>query len=505
VSKQRLYPSTQIRSLEKRFAEVDPPLMERAGRAAANAAAALLEGAVGAVLVLAGPGNNGGDGFVLARCLRAAGREVSLVCVADPARLPRDAAAAYEAWRRAGGETLTTIPDREWSLVVDAIFGIGVSRPAEGVYADWIDWCRRQPAPVLALDVPSGLDADTGRVFGVAIRARQTVTFIGRKPGLFTLDGPDHAGEVLLADLDLRAADEDDKGCEDDKDDEDRRGSGELLSVATLTPCLRARPQNSHKGSWGEVGILGGSPGMLGAAFLAARAALMLGAGKVFAGCLDPQAPGLDLLHPEIMFRPAHELGGLASVLAIGPGLGRSEEARSALGTALAFDAPLICDADALNLIAQDAALASRVAARAAPTVLTPHPAEAARLLGCETAEVQADRIRACRELASRFKAHVVLKGAGSVIADPDGAWAINPSGNAGLASAGSGDVLTGMVASLIAQGWPTGLALRGGVHLHGAAADARVAEGIGPMGLTAGELAPAARRLINAWVAESD
>ncbi|WP_341678949.1 NAD(P)H-hydrate dehydratase [Niveibacterium sp. SC-1] len=489
MPKQRLYSSTQIRSLEKRFANVDPPMMERAGRAAANKAASFLADSTEPVLVLAGPGNNGGDGLVLARCLREAGREVCVVCVADPARLPPDAAAAHEAWRRAGGEILAAIPEAKWALVVDAIFGIGVSRAPTGIYADWIAWCANQPAPVLALDVPSGLDADTGRVLGAAVRAQHTLGFIAHKPGLFTLEGPEHAGEISLADLDLPIPQEEDAAV------------GELLAVESLASVLRPRPRNSHKGSWGEVGILGGSAGMLGAVLLAARAALMLGAGKVFAACLDPHAPGHDLVHPEIMFRPTQELAALASVIAIGPGLGQGEAARALLAAVGDFDGALVCDADALNLLAQDAELAERLARRAGDTVLTPHPAEAGRMLACPTRDVQADRVGACRELARRFGAHVVLKGAGSVIADPDGAWAINPSGNAGLASAGTGDVLTGMVASLLAQGWPADLALRGAVHLHGAAADALVASGEGPIGLTASEIAPMARRLINRWV----
>jgi len=240
---------------------------------------------------------------------------------------------------------------------------------------------------------------------------------------------------------------------------------------------------------------------MMGAALLAGRAALRLGAGRVFVGLLDLRLLGVDPLQPELMLRPAHDAIGLAGALAVGPGLGQADAALELLRTAIGAEAPLVLDADALNLLAQHPVLAGRLRRRPLPTILTPHPAEAARLLDCETGAIQQDRIAAALELARRFNACVVLKGCGSVLAAPDGHWAINPTGNAGMASAGMGDVLTGMVAALLAQGWEAWPALAGAVWLHGDAADRLVEQGIGPIGLAAGELIDEARASLNALV----
>jgi len=275
---------------------------------------------------------------------------------------------------------------------------------------------------------------------------------------------------------------------------------GEAIGAQVIASALPARRVNSHKGDYGSLGIIGGSQGMVGAALLAGRAAAKLGAGRVYVGLLDPGAPRVDPLQPELMLRPVDEvlkLGHLDS-FAVGPGLGLSPQAHATLAAALQFTFPLVVDADALNLIAADASLQRRVSERAAPTVLTPHPAEAARLLAMPTDAVQSDRVVAACEIASRFRACVVLKGAGSVCALPDGRWFINTSGNPGMASAGMGDVLTGMVAALLAQGADARTALLAGVRLHGAAADAAVAAGQGPAGLVASDVIACARRLIN-------
>jgi hydroxyethylthiazole kinase-like uncharacterized protein yjeF len=240
---------------------------------------------------------------------------------------------------------------------------------------------------------------------------------------------------------------------------------------------------------------------MVGAAFLAGRAALKLGAGRVYIGLLDPQSPACDLLQPELMLRrPPALMQADLTALACGPGLGDSLEASELLEAAIASELPLLLDADALNLVASEGNLQVALASRNNPAILTPHPAEAARLLESGTAEVQGDRIAAALEIAERYHCHVALKGCGTVIATVDGHWWINSTGNPGMATAGMGDVLSGLIVALLAQGWPVEPALLAGVHLHGAAADRLVASGIGPIGLTAGEVSDAARRIFNEW-----
>jgi hydroxyethylthiazole kinase-like uncharacterized protein yjeF len=271
-----------------------------------------------------------------------------------------------------------------------------------------------------------------------------------------------------------------------------------VLRTALPEMLLRSR-RNVHKGTYGTLGVVGGSDGMVGASLLAARAALHLGAGKVLVGLAATDPPAVDWQQPELMLRsPSDVLGRTLDAIVIGPGLGTGETARRLFDDALRLSIPLVIDADALTLIAADAVLSAAVAARSAPTVVTPHPAEAARLAGVKTSDIQANRVEAALTLARRLNAGVVLKGAGSVLAYPGGSWAINGSGNPGLASGGSGDVLAGMLGALLAQGIALGDALPLAVCVHGAAADALVAQGVGPLGLTASELGPAARRLLN-------
>jgi hydroxyethylthiazole kinase-like uncharacterized protein yjeF len=267
-----------------------------------------------------------------------------------------------------------------------------------------------------------------------------------------------------------------------------------------MAAALKPRARNSHKGDNGSVGIIGGDHGMVGAALLAARSALKSGSGRVYAGLLAADAPLVDPFQPELMLRSADEVLKLdhLSCLAVGPGLGQTPDAAFYLGWALESPLPVVLDADALNLLAADAQAAAKVGTRKAPTVLTPHPAEAARLLGVATREIQSDRVAAAVSLARKFNALVVLKGAGSVCAAPDGTWHINTSGNPGMASAGMGDVLTGIIAALLTQGADPRNALLAGTWLHGAAADALVAGGIGPAGLSASEVIDAARSLLN-------
>jgi hydroxyethylthiazole kinase-like uncharacterized protein yjeF len=492
---QPLCRAADLRRIE--LAAADLPLMQRAGLAAAELAVTLCGDAGAAVLVLAGPGNNGGDAFEMARHLRRRFFEVALVFAGDPARLPADAAAALARFVAEGGQWLETVPPApRWSLIVDGLFGIGLQRAVEGRHAALVDAANtlagRDRCPLLALDCPSGLDADTGARRGATVRASHTITFIALKPGLLTADGPDHCGALTLATLGLDA-------------EAAAAAGGQSIGQAQFAACLRPRARNSHKGSHGSAGILGGASGMVGAALLAGRAALGLGSGRVYLGLLDPHAPAVDGGQPELMLRrPDTLLASGLSALACGPGLGETPAARTLLASACAFDGPLVLDADALNLLAASNDLPDALRARAAPTLLTPHPAEAARLLGNDTATVQGDRIAAALALAGRFRALVVLKGCGSVVATPAGQWFVNDTGNPGLATAGSGDVLTGFVTALLAQGWPPLAALLAAVHLHGAAADVLAAEGHGPLGLTAGELTGSARHLLNRWIADA-
>lgn len=265
---------------------------------------------------------------------------------------------------------------------------------------------------------------------------------------------------------------------------------------------LRPRQKNSHKGHFGNVGILGGAPGMTGAALLAGRAALKLGAGRVYVGMIE-RLP-VDLLQPELMLRETNEIFELATVLAIGPGLGCSKTAHELLYRAIESSLPLVIDADGLNHLAEHPVLMHKIVRRTDPTILTPHPLEAARLLRTDVTTVQANRVAAALKLTQISHAHIALKGHDTLIASPDGQWITNTTGNPGLATAGSGDVLTGVIIALLAQGWPPREALLCAVHLHGAAADKLVSEGIGPIGLTAGELIDTARLLFNQWTLKS-
>jgi hydroxyethylthiazole kinase-like uncharacterized protein yjeF len=490
-SGQPVYLSEDIRALE-RIAAGRPgaePLMQLAGLAAAEYARELLGEYGKNVLVLAGPGNNGGDAFEVAAQLKRWFYRVDLVFAGDEHQLSEDALAALRKWRACGGNTYAAPPAAlRPDLVIDGLFGIGLARALEGGYAELIAGINRLPGPKLALDIASGINADTGAVMGTALRATHCITFIALKPGLLTLDGPDHCGEIRVADLGL------DFGTLP-------ASKGATTGSESLRQALPPRPLNFHKGNAGSVGVIGGAHGMVGAAALAGRAALKLGAGKVFLGLLTEHPPCLDYFQPELMLRAPRELleAGMVSVFAAGPGMGTGTSAGQLLREVLDANVPLVLDADALNLIAASKTLQARLPKRGAQCVLTPHPAEAARLLGCSTAAVQADRVKAAIELARRYHAVVVLKGNGSIIASPDASWLINASGNPGMASAGMGDVLTGMIASLLAQGGNARDATAAAVWLHGAGADSLAAQGHGPLGITASDVIDAARRVANA------
>lgn len=461
-----IYLTEQIRRIEQAAGAAVPPLMERAGAAAAELAARLASQKHKDVLVLAGPGNNGGDARVVATRLQ---EQFFRVTVAGK---PEE------------------LPEKEWGLVVDGLFGIGLARDIEGPYARLVDYANRQRCPVLALDMPSGIQSDTGRVLGRAVRATHTITFIALKPGLLTLDGPDYSGELSVADLGVKSA---------------IAPTAWVASPSIFKEALKRRPRNFHKGLAGSLGILGGARGMTGAALLAGRAALKLGAGRIYLGTLEETNFAVDYVHPELMIRHADDTLGLdLDAMVVGPGLGESERAETLVGAALASDIACVLDADALNLIAENTDLRKACARRTAETVVTPHPAEAARLLASSVASVQEDRLKAARMIAENLNAHVVLKGNGSILAARDGHWFINASGNPGMASAGMGDVLAGMLGALLAQRYSGESAMVLGAHLHGAAADELARAGDGPVGMTAGELIDAARRLWNAWLRSS-
>ena len=453
-----LFIAADIREIDRNWADAHPdrPLMDSAGAAAAELAGTLASESGDPVLILAGPGNNGGDALVAARHLSAQGCRVAVVSRADPARLPPDAARAWAAWRENGGEILADIPpSQRFSLVIDGLFGVGLARDVTGDEARWIAQANAMACPRLALDVPSGLDSDSGQIRGCAVRADHTLTFLGLKPGLLTADGPDYAGELHLDTLGIDPA-------------ALPATMGSALTQLEARHRLPARARNSHKGLYGHVGIIGGDAGMVGASLIAGRAALQAGAGSVTLGVLDARI-AVDYVEPRLMFALPGKLAEMElDGLAIGPGLGQHPPARALVEAALAAACPLVLDADALNLLAGDAELARRAARRTHLTLLTPHPGEAARLLGLRGAEIQANRIESARTLSRIYCAEVALKGAGTVIAHPDGRYAINTTGGPWLAQAGSGDRLTGMVTALLGQGMAAADALEAAVWLHG-------------------------------------
>lgn len=493
-----VYSTADIREIEQLAAALanPPDLMEKAGLAAAHIAKdRLLSNDKNKVLVLAGPGNNGGDAFVAARNLRAWGFQVTTVFTGEPSKLSQDAKRAFQNWLSMGGELHNDIPSSGlWHVVIDGLFGIGLNLAKYSLdekYRRLIKTVNDMNLPVLALDIPSGLSADNGIAPGSAIKATVTATFIGLKPGLLTHDGCEYAGKIILCNLDLDAASM-------------KSPQSWLLDQTMMKTLLPPpRPANSHKGVFGSVGIMGGSSGMIGAALLAGSAALKLGAGRVYLGLLANQPPIVDPIQPELMLRPVDELFELdhLTCLIVGPGLGKEIAACLCLEKALQTSLPLVLDADALNLIAYHSELANALRTRHAPSLLTPHAAEAARLLNTDIATVQSNRMQAAENLAKDFNCSLVLKGAGSICALPNGHCYFNASGNPGLSSAGTGDVLSGMIGALLAQGLSPENALLLAVYLHGTAADALLEIMDGPIGITASEIIDSARRLVNQWV----
>ena len=495
-----LYSLAEIRAIEHAAMRMLAPgtLMQHAGQAAAKLALSLLSHATGErrILVLAGPGNNGGDALETAARLAHAGESVSVLLFADPTKQSADAQQALTRARQSRAAFVATARAAEllaqrWSLVVDGLFGIGLTRPINGEIRAVIEQANRLDCKVLALDIPSGLDADSGNIVGqpgIALHATETISFIADKPGLHTADGQDYAGDITVDALAIDPL-------------LFTVPQAQLNDVQLFATALQRRQQNSHKGTYGDVAIIGGADGMAGAPVLAASAAAKCGAGRTFVAFAG-QPPAYDSVQPELMFRQAQQFDFSKATLVVGTGLGTSPEAAELVARALAAHVPLVLDADALNLIAHNQDLRRQLAARTDASLLTPHPLEAARLLACTSATIQADRLAAARQLARELNAIVVLKGSGSVIAQPRGNVAINPTGNAALATAGSGDVLAGICGALLAQGWPAWEAALAATWMHGQAADVLVQQGVGPIGLTASELIPTVRSVLNHLVA---
>ncbi|HSV47818.1 MAG TPA: NAD(P)H-hydrate dehydratase [Ramlibacter sp.] len=449
-----LYDIAATRRIEQAAAVLRPShaLMQAAGLAVARLALALAPHAR-RVWVACGPGNNGGDGLEAAMHLQQWGKQAVVTWAGDPSRLPADAAASLGRARGAG-VLFAEQPPEQADLCIDALLGIGSRRPLEGRLAEWARAMNANACARLAVDLPSGLDADCGAGGEVAVRATHTLSLLTLKPGLFTAQGRDACGQVWLDPLGVGEA------------------PGDPTAWLAGPPPTAQRPHGSHKGTYGDVAVIGGAAGMAGAALLAASAALHGGAGRVFVGLLDAQW-GVDLGQPELMLRPWESLDLRAMHLACGCGGG--DAVRAALPRAISQARSLVLDADALNAVAADSALQSLLQSRGRsgrPTVLTPHPLEAARLLGRGTQDVQAARLGAAAELARRFACTVLLKGSGSVIADPGRPPAINSTGNARLATAGTGDVLAGLLAARLAAGETAFDAAVASAWLHGRAAD---------------------------------
>jgi NAD(P)H-hydrate epimerase len=480
-----LYSVDQVRALDRRAIDhLGVPGIELMRRAAEAAFAILRRRWPQArrIAVYCGPGNNGGDGFLVGLLALQAGCEVVLFALTDASR--GDAALARERFEQAGGQV------RRWDdaadlpvadVHVDALYGTGLTRAPERTATDLIWRLNASGQPILALDVPSGLNADTGQCPGETVRADVTVTFIAHKRGLHTGRAAEYVGKLALDTLALPDALW--EGVQPD---------ATLLEAASLP----RRPRHAHKGDNGHVLAIGGELGTAGAIRLCGEAALRAGAGLVSVATREANLLALNSARPELM---AHGVDGpqalqalldRADILALGPGLGQGAWSHALWLTALDAGKPMVLDADGLNLLAREQRSFE------APVVLTPHPGEAARLLDMSVPEVEADRFHAARELARRCHAVVVLKGAGSVIADPHGRCALCPWGNPGMAVGGMGDLLTGIIAALMAQGCAAWEAACLGVGLHARAGDAAAAEG--ERGLLATDLLPALRRLLN-------
>ena len=505
------------------------------------------------VWFFAGPGNNGGDALVAATQLHRLGVSVRVTLPVAPTH--GDALWALQDAQRENVPIQKGGPNKaqcrgllQDGVSVDGLFGIGLSRPIGPPYAQWValmDRFAEHGIPVLALDVPSGLDAMTGQAVsapseqGCAVHATHTLSFLGATPGLFTGKGRDHTGKLFLAplarsdfappsapDADVRAVlllQPDGASDSTLSDAVVKRPPLQLNAPRLFMDRFPKRRPSSHKGTFGSVAIIGGDTGTSGAAILSARAALYTGAGRVHTALLGDGAPPYDPPHPEIMLRRIDAIAlDTMDALSIGPGLGTSARAadivRRVLHDIVGEHCHALLDADALNLISRDSALAQAVTTAGQWIVMTPHPGEAARLLGVDTKEIERDRLAAARALVVRFHCTIVLKGAGTLIAAPRNEQAgaerrsdkdatvdivLNTTGNTGLSTGGTGDVLSGVIGALLAQHLPPREAAMAGVYLHGLAAESLAQSGEGPAGLTGGELAPRIRHLMNEQLRE--
>jgi NAD(P)H-hydrate epimerase len=501
----KIVTATQMQTLDRRtIAEAQVPsllLMERAGSGTADFIRDRFGPLAGKrVTIVCGKGNNGGDGLVVARLLRRHRAIVTVLLLAPPADLSRDAKVMYRRWLRAGGTATKAFRSADHvqslfansELIVDALFGTGLSTPVSGAYGEAIRLMNESGRAIVAVDMPSGIHADDGALLGCAVRASATVTFGLPKLGLYLGAGIDHAGFIHVVDIGIPAA---------YVNQVDSRIL--LITKEFVKSVLPRRPVSSHKGTFGHVGILAGSAGKTGAAALAANAALRTGAGLVTVGVPASVNDVLEAKLLESMTLPlpetnARTLGRAAfdqilafiqarTAVAIGPGLSTHPETVELIQSLMKYlDRPAVLDADALNALASRATLLTECKT---PPILTPHPGEMARLNVDGTSQsVNADRLGTAGRFARERGVFVVLKGARTVVARPDGLLTICPTGNPGMATAGTGDVLTGILVSLLAQGVPSWEAACAGVYLHGAAGDL-AASRLGEPGMIAGDL----------------
>ena len=484
---QHLYNAAQIRAIEQQAIEhLGIPgyeLMTRAGEAVFKF---LREDLLpdSSLLILCGPGNNGGDGFVVARLLHEAGYFVTLISLTDSDLFKGDAARARDDWLKTGGKIghySEQLPATDF--IIDALFGIGLTRPLEGKFQQVVEQVNASGKPVLSIDIPSGLCSETGAVRGAAIRANTTITFIGLKAGQFLLDGPDCCGELLLDDLSVPSTAY-----------ADQPPVARLLDESEIATHLPPRARNCHKGDFGHVLVVGGGVGMPGAVRMAGEAAARSGAGLVSVATLPQHAESIPAACSVLMAHGVSDPSQLqallkkATTLAFGPGLGQGKWASMLFARVMESDKPRVVDADALNLLADNPQQCDQ-------QIITPHPGEAGRLLGVSTSEIQHDRLLAVKNLQQKYGGVVVLKGQGTLVSDGEEIWLCR-FGNPGMASGGMGDVLTGVIAALLAQGLTLLDAAKAGVLIHALAAD-KVA-GTQPRGLLATDLLSALRELIN-------
>ena len=485
-----LYSTAQVRALDAHaIKELGIPgyvLMKRAGEAALRYLRTRWPMAH-RIVIVCGKGNNAGDGYVLGRFAHAAGLTVTLLSAVDAEQLGGDARLAYEDFKSSGGQVHDFAPELlgQGDVIVDALLGTGLKGGVREDLGRVIERINLSGRPVFAIDVPSGLDSDTGIPLGHTVRADCTITFVGLKTGLFIGDGPEYTGTVYFDDLEIAAppASEFKPGLERIVDSEIQR-------------ALPRRARAAHKGNFGRVLIIGSGSGMPGATRLSGEACLRVGAGLVTVAVAPENVAAISSGRPELICLALTNVSDLedalekAEIIAIGPGLGRTQWASDALQAVLATDKPLVVDADALNLIAE---------AGAPPRhnwILTPHPGEAGRLLDISTEEIQADRLSALDRLVARYGGTVVLKGAGTVVGTKGRIPALCERGNPGMASAGTGDVLTGAVAGILAQCRDTWLAARVGVLVHAMAGDA--AARTGERGLIASDIARELHNCVN-------